>query len=41
MPLFLDEETYIYIPLETTYESAFRDMPAFWRDVLEVKQSLI
>jgi hypothetical protein len=41
MPLFLDEETYIYVPLETTYGTAFRDMPAFWRDVLEVKQSLI
>ena len=27
MPLFLDEETYIYVPLETSYLSAFRDMP--------------
>jgi hypothetical protein len=41
MPLFLDEETYIYVPLETTYETAFRDMPDFWRDVLEGKESVI
>jgi Protein of unknown function (DUF4058) len=41
MPLFLDEETYIYVPLETTYKTAFQDMPEFWRGVLEGKQSQI
>jgi hypothetical protein len=35
MPLFLDPDTYVGVPLELTYEAAFQDMPAFWRDVLE------
>jgi hypothetical protein len=35
MPLFLDDETYIYVPLEATYQAAFRDLPDFWKDVLE------
>jgi hypothetical protein len=35
MPLFLDADTYICAPLESTYQAAFQDMPAFWRDVLE------
>lgn len=39
MPLFLNDETYIYVPLETTYLSAFRDMPDYWREVLEEKRS--
>jgi Protein of unknown function (DUF4058) len=38
MPLFLDDETYIYVPLETTYLAAYLDLPDFWRDVLEGKQ---
>jgi hypothetical protein len=39
MPLFLDDETYIYIPLETTYQAAFQDLPDFWRDVREGTRS--
>jgi hypothetical protein len=35
MPLFLDLDTYIGVPLESTYQAAFQDMPAFWREVLE------
>jgi hypothetical protein len=35
MPLFLDQRGYINAPLEATYQSAFRGMPAFWRTVLE------
>ena len=35
MPLFIDTDCYVVVPLETTYETAFRDMPAFWRNVLE------
>jgi uncharacterized protein DUF4058 len=35
MPLFLDLDTYINVPLDLTYQAAFQDMPAFWRDVLE------
>ena len=41
MPLFLDDETYIYVPLETTYQAAFLDLPDFWRDVLEGKQPTV
>jgi hypothetical protein len=35
MPLFLRPDRYVNAPLETTYQSAYRGMPAFWRDVLE------
>ena len=29
MPLFLSEERYINVPLEATYDLAFRGLPAF------------
>ena len=35
MPLFLNRERYINVPLERTYLEAYRGMPAFWRNVLE------
>lgn len=35
MPLFLEPERYVNVPLESTYESTYRGMPAFWREVLE------
>jgi hypothetical protein len=34
MPLFLTPDVYIPVPLETTYQSAWADVPSFWRDVL-------
>lgn len=34
MPLFLDAEMYVNIPLEPTYRAAFEDLPAFVRDRL-------
>lgn len=34
MPLFLTPDVYIPVPLEATYQSAWADVPAFWRDVL-------
>lgn len=34
MPLFLSEETYVLVPLEKTYQSAFENLPAYWREVL-------
>lgn len=34
-PLFLHPDHYVYVPLEETYQAAYRGMPAFWRDVLE------
>jgi hypothetical protein len=38
MPLFLDPDHYVNLPLESTYTEAYRGMPAFWRDVLEGRQ---
>jgi hypothetical protein len=39
MPLFLDFDFYINIPLEMTYQAAYRGLPAFWREVLEGKRA--
>jgi hypothetical protein len=35
MPLFLEPETYVDVPLEETYQRAYRGVPRRWRDVLE------
>jgi hypothetical protein len=35
MPLFLTPETYVNVPLETTYEAAYRGVPRRWKVVLE------
>ncbi len=35
MPLFLDVDHYIYLPLEPTYMAAYHGMPQRWRNVLE------
>ncbi len=35
MPLFLDTMTYVPVPLETTYQAAFRGMPGFIQQRLE------
>jgi hypothetical protein len=35
MPLFLDPETYINVPLEATYQAAYRGVPQRWKRVLE------
>ena len=35
MPLFLRPDRYVKAPLEPTYQSTYRGMPAFWRDVIE------
>ncbi len=34
MPLFLNPDHYINVPLETTYQAAFRGLPSFLRDSL-------
>lgn len=38
MPLFLRPDRYVTVPLEATYQSAYRGVPEFWRDVLEGRQ---
>jgi hypothetical protein len=35
MPLFLEPEAYINVPLEATYQAAYRGVPQRWRRVLE------
>lgn len=35
MPLFLDPDFYVPVPLEMTYQQAFRGVPSVWRAVLE------
>jgi hypothetical protein len=35
MPLFLTPEMYVNVPLETTYQAAYRGVPRKWREVLE------
>lgn len=35
MPLFLDPEWYISVPLESTYADAYRGLPANWRGELD------
>jgi hypothetical protein len=39
MPLFLNPDRYINVPLESTYTDAYRGLPAFWRGVLEAPPS--
>jgi hypothetical protein len=35
MPLYLRPDRYVNVPLEVTYQAAYRGTPAFWRNVLE------
>jgi hypothetical protein len=35
MPLFLQEDWYVNVPLEATYQDAFTTMPRRWREVIE------
>ena len=35
MPLFLTPDTYINVPLETTYRAAYRGVPRKWKAVLD------
>jgi hypothetical protein len=39
MPLFLDPDTYVNAPLETTYQATWKGTPARWRSVLEKRSS--
>jgi hypothetical protein len=35
MPVFLDRNLYIPVPLDRTYGEAYRGLPAYWRGVIE------
>jgi hypothetical protein len=39
MPLFLQVDGHIAVPLEATYQAAYRGMPAYWRGKLEASGS--
>ncbi|MBI1904273.1 MAG: DUF4058 family protein [Planctomycetia bacterium] len=39
MPLFLSPDRYVNVPLERTYQAAYRGMPEYWRDVVEGRSS--
>jgi hypothetical protein len=39
MPLFLEEEIYVNVPLEATYRAAYRGVPRRWQRVLEAATS--
>jgi hypothetical protein len=38
MPLFLRSQWYVNTPLEVTYETAYRGVPEYWREVVEGKR---
>lgn len=38
MPLFLTADYYVNVPLESTYQAAYKGFPQRWRDVLEGKR---
>lgn len=38
MPLFLDLDRYVEVPLEPSYEAAYLGVPGFWREVIEGRQ---
>ncbi|MFL5339139.1 MAG: DUF4058 family protein [Gemmataceae bacterium] len=40
MPLFLDPDYFVNIPLDATYQAAYSGMPAFLREVLEGRKPL-
>jgi hypothetical protein len=35
MPLFLSPDVYVPVPLEPTYQSAWKTVPGYWREILE------
>lgn len=39
MPLFYDDGLYVQVPLEKTYDQAWRGVPEFWKDVIEGRRS--
>jgi hypothetical protein len=38
-PLYLQSDRYVNVPLEATYQAAYRGVPAYWRGVLEGSQA--
>jgi hypothetical protein len=38
VPLFLADDRYVDVPLESSYQAAYRGMPEYWRQVIEGKR---
>jgi hypothetical protein len=38
MPLFLQPDGYVNVPLEVTYQAAYQGMPGYWRSLLEAQR---
>lgn len=41
MPLFLEEDWYITVPLESTYGEAYRSVSGRWRRVIEGSEAAV
>ncbi len=39
MPLFLEPRAYVNVPLEATYEAAYRGVPRRWKRVLDAREA--
>lgn len=39
MPVFLQPDWYVNVPVEATYQEAFRSMPEIYRDILQVSKA--
>ena len=39
MPLYLTSDEYINLPLQETYDEAWRGVPARWKSVLEAPKT--
>jgi hypothetical protein len=39
MPLYLQTNWYVNVPLESTYQTAYRGLPAYWRGVLDGRET--
>lgn len=38
-PLYLQKDWFVNVPLEATYQAAYRGVPAYWRGVLESREA--
>jgi hypothetical protein len=38
MPLFLEPESYVQVPLASTYQAAWAGVPDYWRNQLDLSE---
>lgn len=39
-PLYLQKDWFVNVPLEATYQAAYRGVPAYWRGVVEARETV-